>query len=271
VVSELVAHVDLYRRLVGARARSQMQYRFAFAMLLLGNVTATIADFIGVLVLFSRIPNLVGWSIAEVSVMFGLALASFGLAEVFAPGFDLFARQIVQGGFDRVLTRPVGAFFQTLAADIALRKFARLAQGLVIIAIAQGAVPVHWSLGKVVAIAIAVPSGGALFFSIFVMGAASTFWTVRSNEAVNIFTNGGLMMMEYPLDIYSVWLRRFVTFVLPLGFVSYYPALYLLDRPDPLGLPPWIGLLSPIAAVAFGVVAAGFWSLGVRHYQSTGT
>ncbi|HLZ07757.1 MAG TPA: ABC-2 family transporter protein, partial [Chloroflexota bacterium] len=145
------------------------------------------------------------------------------------------------------------------------------AQGLAVVAIAQNVLEVHWTLGKAAVVILAIPSGAGLFFSVFVMGAASSFWTVQSNEAVNIFTNGGVALLEFPLDIYSVWLRRFVTFVVPLGFVSYYPALYLLDRLDPFGLPSWIGLLSPVAAAAFGLVARWFWSLGVRHYQSTGT
>lgn len=264
-------HVTLYRRLVGARARGQMQYRFSFAVLVVGNLAATLADFVAVVVLFSRVNSLAGWSLGEVAMMYGLALAGFGLAEIFAPGFDTFSRQIVQGTFDRVLTRPLGAFFQTLASDVSMRKLGRVALGLVIFVVAQGTIPIHWTPDKLVVVGLAIPSGAAMFFGVFVLGAASSFWTVQANEAVNIFTNGGLTMLNYPLEIYHVWLRRFVTFVVPLAFVSYYPMLYLLDRSDPLGLPRWTGLLSPVAAAAFALVAAAAWSVGVRHYTSVGS
>jgi ABC-2 type transport system ATP-binding protein len=83
---------------------------------------------------------------------------------------------------------------------------------------------------------LALPSGGIIFSSIFVIGAASTFWTIQANEAINIFTNGGVTMLSYPLEVYHIWLRRFATFVVPLAFVSYYPALFILDRPDPFNL-----------------------------------
>jgi ABC-2 type transport system permease protein len=263
-------HVALYRRLVGARAKGQLQYRFSFVVLLAGNVLATLVDFVAIVVLFGRVATLAGWSLGEVALMYGLALACFGLAEIFSPGFDLFSRLIVQGTFDRVLTRPLGAFFQILASDVALRKTGRVAQGAIIVAVAQAAIPVHWTPDKVGALALAVPSGTATFFGVFVIGAASTFWTIQANEAVNIFTNGGLTMMNYPLEVYHAWLRRFVTFVVPLAFVSYYPTLYVLGRADPLGLPSWLGLLSPLAAVAFTGVAATAWSIGVRHYTSVG-
>ena len=260
----------LYWRLVGARARSQMQYKVSFAILIAGNVAATLSDFAAIVIIFGRIPHLAGWSFGEVAMIYGLSLACFGLAETFVPGFDTFHRLIVQGTFDRVLTRPLGAFFQILASDLALRKLARVAQGLVIFYVAQRLLPVQWTPDKLLVVALAIPSGALIFVCVFVLGAASIFWTVQANEVVNAFTHGGVTLLSYPLDIYHIWLQRFVTFVVPLAFVSYYPALYLLDRSDPLGLPRWVGLLSPVAAGAFVALAWLGWSLGVRHYESVG-
>jgi ABC-2 type transport system permease protein len=266
--TELLA---LYWRLVGARARGQLQYKFSFLVMLAVSLTATATDYIGVRVLFGRIPQLAGFTFADVALMFGLTLVCFSIAEVVSPGFELLPRMLVQGTFDRVLTRPLGAFFQTLAAEVSPRKLGRALLGIVIVLGAQGTIPVHWTADRVLTLVLAVPSGTVIFFSIFVVGAASTFWTVQSNELVNIFTNGGVTMLTYPLDVYHDWLKRFVTFVVPLGFVSYYPTLYLLGRPDALGLPGWIAFLSPLAAGLFSVLAWGAWSLGVRHYSSTGS
>ena len=91
------------------------------------------------------------------------------------------------------------------------------------------------------------------------------------NTSKYTVTYGGDFTASYPLDVYSGWLRRFVTFVLPLAFVNYYPALHILDREDPLGLPDWIWLLSPVVALAMAGVARLAWSAGVRRYQSTGS
>lgn len=263
-------YIALYRRLIGARARSQMQYRVSFWLAAVGNIAVTLGDFLAIAVFFSRVPQLAGWSLGEVAMIYGLAFTAFGLAETFARGFDLFYRQILQGSFDRVLTRPLSAFFQVLATDLPLQKVGRVIQGVVVFALAAHSVGVQWSLSKIIVLALTVPSGTAIFFSIFVIGAAASFWTVQANEAVNIFTNGGVTMLSYPLDIYHLPLRHFVTFIIPLAFVSYYPCLYLLDRPDPLGLPFWIAFCAPLAAIAFAALASLIWSFGVRHYTSVG-
>ncbi|MBI2940777.1 MAG: ABC-2 family transporter protein [Chloroflexi bacterium] len=267
----MIRHAALYARLVGARGRGQMQYRLSFATLVLASVLVTLAEFLVVVVIFGRIPHLAGWSLGEVAVLYGLSAISFAMAEMFAAGFDVFPRQIVQGTFDRVLTRPLGAFFQVLASELALRKIGKVAQGAAILVYAQHSLAVHWSPERLVVLALTVVSGTAIFFSLIVICATSCFWTVQANEAVNVLTNGGTAMISYPLDIYHAWLRRLATFVVPLAFVSYYPALYVLDRADPLGLPAWVGFLSPVAAAAFGFLAWTVWSVGVRHYQGTGS
>jgi ABC-2 type transport system permease protein len=231
----------------------------------------TIVDFVEVVVIFGRIPTLKGWTLAEIAVLYGMAYISFSLAETFVRGFETVPRHLVQGTFDRVLTRPLGAFFQIFASDLAVWKLGKLAQGAVVLIVAQRALAIPWTPEKLAVLGLALASGAGIFFAIFVIGAASCFWTTQANEAVNIFTHGGVTMSSFPLEVYDDWLRRLVTFVIPLGFINYYPALFILGRPDPLGLPVWAGLFSPLAAVVLGFAAWALWSLGVRRYASVGS
>jgi ABC-2 type transport system permease protein len=263
--------VRLYFELIGARVRGQMQYRVSFLLAWFGSALATVIEFGAILVLFSRVPRIAGWSLWEVALLYALAETSFSTAEFLASALDDFQRRISEGTFDRVLTRPLGAFFQVLAEDLALRRLGRVLQGGAVLLLATHNAPINWSPDKLVVLVAALGSGIAIFFGIFVLSAAFCFWTVEGKEATHVFSYGGVTLADYPLDIYADWLRRFATFGLPLGFVSYYPALYLLERVDPLGLPDWTRLLSPVAALVLCALAWAAWSLGVRHYQSTGS
>jgi ABC-2 type transport system permease protein len=261
----------LYWRLVGASTRAQMQYKTSFILATVGTFAANIVEFGAVLVLYGRIPDLAGWTFGEVAMLWGMSAISFAIADMFATGFDLLPDSIRLGTFDRVLIRPLGAFFQTLAASLTLRRFGRIAQGVVVLAIGQSQLALHWTPDRVAMLVLALLSGAAIFFAIFIFGAAYSFWTVEGRELMNTFTYGGTTMASYPLDIFHDWLRRVVTFIIPLAFVNYYPALYILGRPDPLGLPAGTGWLAPFAAAACCAAAAGAWSAGVRRYQSTGS
>ena len=261
----------LYWRLVWARERSAMQYRVSFALSGASSMLAWLVEIAAILSFFLHIPSFAGWSAAEVALLYGLGATAFSIAELFATGFEELPRHLRQGSFDRVLVRPHGAFFQTLAAGLRFQRIGRVVQCLAIALIALASLDVPWTVDKALVLLLALASGVAIYLAIFILGAAYTFWTVQGTEVINVFTNGGQMITSYPLDAYGAWLRRTLTFVVPLGFITYYPTLYLLDRPGALGLPHWAGALSPLVAALFVVAASQAWSVGVRKYRSTGS
>lgn len=76
---------------------------------------------------------------------------------------------------------------------------------------------------------------------------------------------------QYPLTMFARWLRRFLTWALPLSAVCYYPALAMLNHPDPLGMPLWFGQLSPGMGFAFLGLMVLCWQRGVAGYVSSGS
>ncbi len=270
-LDNLRADVALYRRFVGARLRSQMQYRTSFLVMTGVTFLGLATELIAILILFNRFGELAGWRVGEVALLYGLVSISFGLSEMVGAGFDQFSSAIRQGEFDRVLLRPVGVFTQVLAADFQLRRIGRIAQGAGAVALALQWTPVAWTPLKLAYLPVVVLSGAVMFTALLVLGAVLCFWTVQSIELINTLTHGGTVVTSYPLPIYHEFLQRFFTFVVPLAFVSYFPALWLLDRPEARALPPWLPFLSPVAAVGLAVVARLAWGVGVRHYRSTGS
>jgi ABC-2 type transport system permease protein len=263
--------VALYGRLISAQLRGQMQYKVSFLLALTGSFLACVTEFGVVIVLFNRIPLLAGWSLPEIALLYGLSGVAFAVAEIFAAAMDSFENHILRGTFDRVLVRPRGALFQVISEDFALRRLGRVAQAIVVLVVGLRLLHIDWAVDKIVVLTAALASGTVIYFAIFVLGATFCFWTVQAREAVNVITYGGDGLASWPLDIYGGSVRRFFTFVVPLAFVSYEPALYVLGRPDPLGLPDAARLLSPLAAVVMALLARFAWQHGVRHYQSTGS
>jgi len=94
-----------------------------------------------------------------------------------------------------------------------------------------------------------------MFSALLVLGAVLCFWTIQSIENVNTVTYGGTEIASYPFPIYHELLQRFFTFVVPLAFVSYFPALYLLDRPELQCLPSWLPSATPFAAAMLALAA----------------
>lgn len=263
--------LTFYWFLLGAQVRSQLEYRTSFAFQAVSVGLGNIAFFLGTVVLFQRFPTIAGWTLGDVAFLYGLGGAAFATADLICGGFDRLGPAIQSGEFDRVLTRPLGTFVQTLAGDFQLRRIGRIGQAVVILALAIGLADIEWNAAKVVVLISAYWSGVVLFSAVWVIGAAVTFWTIQTSEVTNVFTYGGSEMVEWPMPIYADWLRHFFTFVVPLAFVTYLPSLFILEHDDPLGLPSFLQLCAPLAAALFLAPALMAWRLGVRHYQSTGT
>lgn len=260
-----------YSKLLVAQIRSQTQYRFSFGVDLFFSTVLTSLDLVTVWVLFSVNDSLGGFGGREVLLMVGIAALAFPLADLAVGNVEKLRVFVRSGLFDAVLLRPLSPLGQLVAMDFAPRRVGRVVQGTVIYVVALLTAPVQWS-PAVWAIVVLAPLAGALFFgALFVVFATVAFWWIDSGEVANAFTYGGKDVSAYPMTVFGGWFRRFFAYGLGFAFVSYLPALAMLGRSDPLGVPDWLRWCSPLTALFVAAFAGWFWRTGVRHYRSTGS
>jgi ABC-2 type transport system permease protein len=262
----------LLLRLVGASLRAQAQYPASAILLTVGQFLATGVDVLAVWALFDRFGSIHGWEFGDVAVFYGMTHVMFAVADALTRGFDVLGTDFIRTGeFDRVLLRPRSATLQLIAHEFRISRFGRFAQGFIVLLIGAHIAGVQWDIASI-ALALWVVAGGvALFFGIMVLQGAMSFWTIESLEVANVATYGGVQAAQFPLSLYEPWLRNLLTFIVPLSCVAYFPVLILLGRPDPLGTPPWFGVVAPVAGFVFLALSFLAWRAGVRHYTSTGS
>ncbi|MFE2377281.1 ABC transporter permease [Streptomyces sp. NPDC059398] len=260
-----------YWLIAGMWIRSTMAYRASFLMTALGNFAATGLDFVAILLMFSHVDRLGGYSLGEIAFLYGTATTAFGLSDLVMGSMDRLGRRVRDGTLDTLLVRPVPVLAQIAADRFALRRLGRITQGLLILGYGLAVVDVHWTPLKVLMVPVMVVSGGAIFCAVFVVGAAFQFWAQDASEVQNSFTYGGVTLLQYPPTVFAKDLLRGVTFVIPLAFVNWLPVLYVLGRPYPLNLPEWPAFLPPVVAAGCCAVAGAAWRAGLRSYRSTGS
>ncbi len=269
-----MAHtVRLYFLLLGARLRSQMQYRASFLLDVLATMLGNLVYFIALAAVISRFGGIGGWTLWEVAFLYGLAETSFGLMDLVWGGYDydFFSPRIRNGEFDQMLLRPLALPLQILTSEFALRRLGRIAQGVAVFGLSWRLAGVEWTAAKTAYLPVVVLSAMAFFAALYVIGSTVCFWTTERLEVFNLLTYGGAEMLSYPMHIYHRWLTRIFTFVVPAAIQVYYPALYFLGKPDPTGMPAFMPFLAPLTGFGFLALSFAFWRFGVRHYQSTGT
>jgi ABC-2 type transport system permease protein len=260
-----------YGALLGGQFRSITSYRASFVVETVTNIGGTALDLITVIVLFSTTRQVAGFTLPEALLIVSLSSCGFALADFTVGNIDRLKTYVRTGLMDAVLVRPLGALAQLALMDLPLRKVLRVVLAFATLAVALAMNDVVWTPGRVVLLAVAPFAGGVFFASIFVLSASLAFWWVDSGEVGSAFTYGGRDFTSYPVPVYAGWFRAVFAYGVGFGFVAYQPALALLGRADPLGLPAWTGYASPLVAVPALILAATMWRAGIRHYRSTGS
>ncbi|MGY5008598.1 ABC transporter permease [Streptomyces sp. 900105755] len=251
--------------------RSTMIYRTSFALTMTGNLLVTGLDLATILLMFTQVRSLGGWSLPEVCFLYGLSATAFGVADLVLGSMDVLGARIRDGSFDTLLVRPAPVLAQIGADRFALRRLGRITQGAVVLGWALVSVDVAWTPAKVLLVPLILAGGAAIFCALFVAGAAFQFLAQDAAEVQNAFTYGGTTLLQYPPTVFGKDFVRGVTFMLPLAFVNWVPAAYVLGRPYPLALPSWTVWSTPLVAMACCALAGAAWRVGLRSYRSTGS
>ncbi len=261
----------LYRKLIGARIRSDWQYRTSFFMLLSSQTMVVTLEFIAILFVLRLVPDLGGWSATEVTFLYALGTVPFGISDLLVSSVDRTSLHVQRGSFDRILLRPMPALMQIWTQEFELRRIGKLIAPLAIGVWAVANVEIAWTPPRIAILIMALVCGTLIYSALWIATASFSFWAVASQEATNAVTYGGQSANEYPLHLYKNWIRATLGWGIPLAFVAYVPTQWLLDATNPLGMPRHLVYFVPLVTAALLAFAMTCWTIGIRHYQSTGS
>ena len=264
-------YLKLYFHLAGAYVRSRLQYRLSFGFMCIAIVVseACLVALLGAL--FTKFRDVNGWTWAEIVFLYGLGNLAYSLMRIIANQLDDFDRYIIRGDLDTVLTKPVPPLFYILASRVELHHAARLLTSVVIFILALNLAHIRWTMGVAVFTVLTVLSGTAIMFALMLISASVALWTTKSGKLTDLLITATKESATFPISIYPLAVRLFLTVILPVAFVTYYPAQRFLQKGEFLGMPEFFQFGSPVAALV--TLGAGylFWRSGLRRYQSTGS
>ena len=257
----------LFWQYLGQYAKTRLSYKTDFLVALSTSILATVAGYGFVVVLFTRIPDLRGWSFHEVLFIYGFSLVPLGLFNIVSLNLYEFGDvYVVEGKFDRVLLRPVHSLFQVLFENFRLESLQEVVTGVVVVAYCSVKLRIEWTLSNLVLFPALILCGAVIYVSVFVILSSVNFWFEDrigiSPPVFNMIAFG-----RYPITIDNAAIQFVLSFVIPFAFASFYPTIRFLGRPE-------FGTefrLVPLVATATAAAALGIWQLGVRQYKSTGS
>ena len=264
-LATLQQYASLYSHFLRMHFKIQMEYRVSFIIDLAGRVLLQGANLASIWVLMRQVPSLNGWSLPEVLLIYGLLIFCRSCSAMFTESIWGLGYFIQSGDFDRFLVRPINPLFHMLAIHFHIPTLGDFLLGGTLIVITGQALSLFASPFNIAYLLAAAVSGAVIFFALNLITSISAFWIIDSTPVMAaVFEN--YLFAHYPLSIYPRAIRFMLTWLIPYGFASFYPASYLLGRD--VGPLVWI---SPLVATVLLVIGYRLWLVGLSHYEGTGS
>jgi ABC-2 type transport system permease protein len=249
-----------------------MEYRFSFFMGLIANVLRKLAEYFSLWILMQKFTLVDGWGLYDVWLLFTVNQFAISLSGLFlwTPMMEL--ETLVQDGhLDGLLVRPINVFLHLILRKFDVTFLGNLTLSILMFIVCMSQVAVHWSLLNVFSFVITIIGAVLIYASIHVFVGSFSFSVVRMNMVLATVLDFRRFLF-FPISIYGKEVVTLLTFVIPLGFINYYPLLPLLHKPSVL-LPSTE--LLPVVACLLGtcmfLVSYRFFNHQVTTYQGTGS
>ena len=147
-----------------------------------------------------------------------------------------------------------------------LKGLTQLVTGIALLIYASIQLDIDWSLWRISLLFIALFSAALVQISIIVAASCAAFWVVNSYPVLGL----AWKLREfspYPMSIFDGAFRFTFTYVIPIGFVAFYPSQLFLRPQDVSSLV----YFSPMIGVGLFAITYWIWTKGVNSYTGTGS
>jgi ABC-2 type transport system permease protein len=265
-MTTMLRNLRLYLRLLGTHFRASLEYEADFWIMAAGAAMTQIAGFAFIAAVFSRVPAINGWTFWTVAALYGMVGLSEGIGNLFFEGMWQMAQLKHEGSLDYLLVRPYPVVLQVLSSQVGLNGIGNVLTGGAMVAAGLAHLAVDWSVGRVLVAVALLISALAVRIGIMVACTSSTFWMEGPGSMVAFAVHQIGDLARYPLAIYPVALKAVLGVFLPFAFVSYFPISWLTGEGDA----GWLGLLTPLVAVACVAGSLAVFRRGLLRYESAG-
>jgi ABC-2 type transport system permease protein len=259
-------YARIYLLIVSQYVKSRMQYRADFVISSLGMLFTSLATLFVFSVLFHSVPQLAGWRFEEIIFIYAFYSLAVVPLQVFFDNVWQLRYHVVEGSFIKYYLRPLNIMFYYMSEVFDIKGLVQLVIGLAALMYASTRLGLAWDVWRLGLLAVSLLSASLVTISILVIAASAAFWVIGSYPMLSLAFKVR-EFAQYPTSIFDGFFRFVFTYLIPIGFVAFYPAqLFLRPQAAPL-----LAYAAPLVGLGGFALAYFVWSKGVDHYGGTGS
>ena len=256
----------LYVLIVSQYIKARMQYRADFFISSIGILLESGCGIFSLWIIFHFISKLVGWNYNELIFIYAFSLLAITPSQLFFDHIWSLSHHIRQGTFIKYYFKPLNTMFYYMSEVFDIKGLSKLALGIVAFLYASSKLGIIWTFPKFILLLALLFSSSLIMISLMIIAASTCFWTGEASSILLFVFKFG-EYARYPLTIFNSFFKLLFTYIIPIGFVAFYPSKFFL-RPTEINT---LVYLSPVAGILLFFLAYLVWKKGVNSWTGTGS
>ncbi len=259
-------YLRLYFIIESQYIKARMQYRADFMISSIGMFFSSLATLGVFAILFTSIPTLAGWAFMEIVFMYAFYMIAISPMQILFDQIWEIRYAVQQGTFLKYYFRPLNMMFYFMSERFDIKGITQLVAGIILLIYASIQLGIEWSPVKLILLPLSIFGAALVLISLTVAAGCTSFWITNSFPVLG-FAWKLREFSPYPMTIFDGAFRFTFTFLLPIGFISFYPSQMFL-RPEEMN--PLV-YFSPLMGMVLFAITYWIWTKGVNNYTGTGS
>jgi len=265
-VNKLRHYLRIYFLIEAQYIKSKMQYRDDFLISSVGMFFSSLTTIAIFWVLLNTIPDLAGWSFDQLVFIYAFYMLAISPMQILFDHFWQLRYHIIEGTFLKYYFRPLNMMFYYTSEMFDIKGIVQLLLGIAIFVYASINLNVVWTVPRLLLLLVSLISAALVTISIMVIASSAAFWIYNSYPVMDL----AWRLREYsayPMTIFDGFFRILFTYIVPIGFIAFYPSQFFLET----GSVSYLVYISPLVGMGFFALAYRVWTKGVNSYSGTGS
>lgn len=263
---KLKVYIKLYMKMSSMYIKRRMTYRSDFIISSFGTLIMNISEVLAIFILLRSINTFKGWSYYDMVFMYSFSLLTLMPADIFFNNFWNLKTHIQEGSFIKHYFRPMDIMFGFTSEVVNINGLTQGMFGVSLLIWSMIKINYAFSFINIVTMIVVIIFSSLIMISILVMSASTSFWIMNSDSVMTLAMKFK-EYAKYPMTIYGKLLRCIFTYIIPVGFISFYPSDYFL-HPD--SFDKAIIMLPVVSSLLF-FISYKVFRAGAKYYSGTGS
>lgn len=247
-----------------------IEYPANIAGWLISNPIQFIVGFATIKFVVAQFGEINGWNYGQLAFLYGLSVISHAVSMMFFVQGWFMGYSVIEGDFDRYLTRPLGVLYQFFFTTFNIFGITDLIPGIVVFIYGCNETGFRFTFGNAVGIIVMIIGAAFIRGGLYIMLGSTSFWTKSANDfgqyTQEIFDKSTM----YPISMYPESLQFILTYLIPIGWVSFYPVSGLMGIETAVGIGSGNVWITFAAGIVVMLAAGLLFKIGLRRYESAG-